>query len=136
MNLNQPLRQLPQNLLGQLLGLPTPKRKKALAALSPIEALSLLYDWRIWARESQLPPEWLKWRVCIMLGGRGSGKTRAGAEWVRMMVETGKAKRISLVAPTAHDARDVMVEGESGLLAVCPPWNRPDYEPTKKRVTW
>jgi predicted phage terminase large subunit-like protein len=71
-----------------------------------------------------------------MLGGRGSGKTRAGAEWVRTMVETGKAKRISLVAPTAHDARDVMVEGESGLLAVCPPWDKPDYEPTKKRVTW
>ncbi len=53
-----------------------------------------------------------------------------------MMVETGKASRISLVAATAHDARDVMVEGESGLLAVCPPWNRPVYEPTKKRITW
>ena len=96
----------------------------------------MLYDWRVWAREAQLPPEWLKWRVCIMLGGRGSGKTRAGAEWVRMMVETGKATRISLVAPTAQDGRDVMVEGESGLLAVCPPWNRPDYEPSKRRVTW
>jgi phage terminase large subunit-like protein len=119
-----------------LLGLPTPKRKKALATLEPAEALSLLYDWRVWAREAQLPPEWLKWRVCILLGGRGSGKTRAGAEWVRMMVETGKASRISLVAPTAHDARDVMVEGESGLLAVCPPWDRPNYEPTKKRLTW
>jgi phage terminase large subunit-like protein len=71
-----------------------------------------------------------------MLGGRGSGKTRAGAEWVRMMVESGKATRISLVAPTAADGRDVMVEGESGLLAVCPPWNRPEYEPSKRRVTW
>jgi len=96
----------------------------------------MLYDWRVWARESQLPPEWLKWRVCIMLGGRGSGKTRAGAEWIRMMVETGKAKRISLVGATAADARDVMVEGESGILNVSPPWNRPDYEPSKRRLTW
>src|SRR5882757_8665590 len=116
MNLNQPLPQLPKNLIGQLLGLPVPKRKKALATLEPVEALSLLYDWRVWARIAQLPPEWIKWRVCILLGGRGSGKTRAGAEWVRMMVETGKASRISLIAPTAQDGRDVMVEGESGLL--------------------
>lgn len=52
------------------------------------------------------------------------------------MVETGKARRISLVAATAADARDVMAEGESGVLAVCPPWNRPDYEPSKRRITW
>lgn len=53
-----------------------------------------------------------------------------------MQVESGKASRISLVAPTAGDARDVMVEGDSGILAVCPPWNKPDYEPSKRRITW
>ncbi len=116
--------------------MPPSKRRKALAALSPVEALTMLYDWRVWARENQLPPEWLKWRVCIMLGGRGSGKTRAGAEWIRMMVESGKAKRISLVGATAADARDVMVEGDSGLLNVSPPWARPDYEPSKRRLSW
>ncbi len=53
-----------------------------------------------------------------------------------MRVETGKATRISLVAATAADARDVMVEGDSGILNVCPPWNRPDFEPSKRRITW
>ncbi|WP_423753188.1 DNA-packaging protein [Agrobacterium tumefaciens] len=79
-----------------------------------------------------------------MLAGRGFGKTRTGAEWVREQVKLGKG-RIALIAPTASDARDVMVEGESGLLAVC--WagdksangdmlGRPSYEPSKRRVTW
>jgi phage terminase large subunit-like protein len=62
--------------------------------------------------------------------------TRVGAEWVRARVERGGARRIALVARTAADARDVMIEGESGLLAVCPPWNRPIYEPSKRRLTW
>lgn len=72
----------------------------------------------------------------MLLAGRGFGKTRVGAEWVRMMIETGQASRIALVAPTASDCRDVMVLGESGLMGVCPPWNRPTYEPSKRRVVW
>lgn len=71
-----------------------------------------------------------------MLAGRGFGKTRAGAEWVRGLVENGTARRIALVAPTLHDARAVMVEGDSGLLAVCPPWFAPRYEPSKRTLTW
>jgi phage terminase large subunit-like protein len=71
-----------------------------------------------------------------MLAGRGFGKTRAGAEWVREQVETGTARRIALVAPTLHDARAVMVEGDSGLLSVCPPWFAPNYEPSKRTLTW
>ncbi len=78
------------------------------------------------------------------MAGRGFGKTRTGAEWVREQIKMGKS-RIALIAPTASDARDVMVEGESGLLAVC--WagdksangdmlGRPSYEPSKRRVTW
>jgi hypothetical protein len=62
--------------------------------------------------------------------------TRTGAEWVRSLAESGQVGRIALVAPTAADARDVMVEGESGLLAICPPWDRPHYEPSKRRLTW
>ena len=72
----------------------------------------------------------------MLLAGRGFGKTRTGAEYVRAQVEAGNAGRVALVAPTAADARDVMVEGESGLLAIAPPWNRPNYEPSKRRVTW
>lgn len=69
-----------------------------------------------------------------MLAGRGFGKTRTGAEWVREKKE--RCGRIALVAPTAGDARDVMVEGESGILACSPSWDRPRYEPSKRRVTW
>jgi predicted phage terminase large subunit-like protein len=110
-------------------------RREALAALGEEEAQALLHDWRIWARPSQLPPEG-SWRVWLLLAGRGFGKTRSGAEWVRAMVEEKRCRRVALVAPTAGDARDVMVEGESGLLAIAPADFRPLYEPSKRRLTW
>jgi phage terminase large subunit-like protein len=75
------------------------------------------------------------WRVWLYLAGRGSGKTRGGAEWTRAQVAAGR-RRIALVAPTAADARDVIVEGESGILAVSPDIDRPIYEPSKRRLTW
>lgn len=93
------------------------------------------YDWRAIARPNQLPPDG-DWTTWLLLAGRGFGKTRTGAEFVREEVEHERAGRIALVAPTAADARDVMVEGESGILAISPPWNRPKYEPSKRRVTW
>jgi len=71
-----------------------------------------------------------------LLAGRGFGKTRTLAEWVCEQVLFGLASRIALVAATAADARDVLVEGESGILAVAPPWFRPIYEPSKRRLTW
>ena len=73
------------------------------------------------ARPSQRPPAG-DWRTWLVLAGRGFGKTRCAAEWVRHRVETGRSRRIALVGATAADVRDVMVEGPSGLLAVCPPW--------------
>lgn len=72
----------------------------------------------------------------MILAGRGFGKTRTGAEWVREQVKSGKCSRLALVAQDAGDARDVMVEGESGILAISPPNNRPKYEPSKRRLTW
>ncbi len=75
----------------------------------------------------------------LFLAGREcipTHNTRTGAEWVRSVVESGRAGRVALVAATAADARDVVVEGESGLVAICPPWNRPLYEPSKRRLTW
>jgi Terminase large subunit, T4likevirus-type, N-terminal len=87
------------------------------------------------ARPSQRPPAG-DWRTWLVLAGRGFGKTRSAAEWIRHRVETGAAHRVALVGATAADVRDVMVEGPSGILAVCPPWDRPRYEPSKRRLTW
>lgn len=110
-------------------------RQKFLTSLTDDEAASLHYDWQFWARPNQRAPKG-NWTTWLMLAGRGFGKTRAGAEWVRGLVETGAAKRIALIAPTLHDARAVMVEGDSGLMAICPPWFMPKYEPSKRTLTW
>jgi len=67
---------------------------------------------------------------------RGSGKPKGGAEWVRHLAETGAAKRIALVAPTAADVRDVMVQGESGIMSVSRPEFMPTYQPSIRRLTW
>jgi len=116
-------------------------RRRLIAELSAPQAHALLFDWRFWARPNQLPPEG-DWTTWLILAGRGFGKTRCGAEWVRAQtcgrtpLASGRARRIALVAETAADARDVMVEGESGLLAVHPPAFRPLFEPSKRRLTW
>jgi phage terminase large subunit-like protein len=115
--------------------LPAPTRRGFLKKLSPEERVALEYEWRFWARPEQLAPQGL-WRAWLILSGRGWGKTRSGAEWVRGQVEDGRCKRLALVGATAADTRDVLVEGESGILAVSPPWNRPVYEPSKRRLTW
>ena len=96
---------------------------------------SLDHDWRTEARPEQLPPPG-DWRVWLLLAGRGFGKTRSRR---RMGARAGRrrsAGRIALVAPTAADARDVMVEGESGILADRAARDRPLYEPSKRRLTW
>jgi hypothetical protein len=87
------------------------------------------------ARANQRPPAG-DWRTWLLLMGRGAGKTRSAAEWVRHRVESGAARRLALVGATAADVRDTMVDGESGILAISPPWFRPRYEPTRRRLTW
>lgn len=103
--------------------------------MTAAEAAVALYDWPFWARPSQRTPPG-DWRVWLLLAGRGFGKTRTGAEWIRERIDHGQAHRIALIAPTPADARDVMVQGESGLIETSPPWNRPNFEPSKRRVTW
>lgn len=115
--------------------MPIAQRRSFLASLEPLEALALLHDWAFWARPAQRWPAG-SWTVWFINAGRGFGKTRTGAETVRWAVESGRAKRIALIAETAADARDVIVEGESGILAISPPWFRPKYEPSKRRLTW
>jgi phage terminase large subunit-like protein len=130
------LRPNPQSKAELLAALPEDQRQEILSELSRDEMLAMQYDWQFWARPEQLPPAGDDWNTWLVLAGRGFGKTRTGAETVRGWVESGVYSRIALIAPTAADARDVMVEGESGIMAVCPPWNRPTYEPSKRRVTW
>ena len=120
---------------------PEAARATALASLTDAAKAELLHHWPFWARPEQLAPagDWLTW---LLLAGRGYGKTRCGSEWVRSEVcgstplGKGRSKRIALVAETAADARDVMVQGDSGLLAVHPRAFRPVYEPSKRRLTW
>ncbi len=93
--------------------------------------------WALDARRDQKPPDgdWLTW---LILGGRGAGKTRAGAEWVRAIAtaEPGPAGPIALVGETFADAREVMIEGVSGLLAIHPSWDRPEWQRTRRRLVW
>lgn len=102
-------------------------------------ALSWLFDF--WALPHQVAPEG-NWRSWVVLGGRGAGKTRAGAEWVRTQVEgampkdPGRAERVALVGETIEQAREVMVFGDSGILACSPPDRRPVWEATRKRLVW
>lgn len=124
--------------------MPPEQRERLIRGLTDEQAEEILNDWTVWARSDQLfnSPDF---DVFGSVAGRGSGKTRAGAEWVRDLVKRGY-KRVAFVAPTIADVRDVMVEGESGLLSVC--WEKdrdengnltgvPLYEPSKRhKLTW
>jgi phage terminase large subunit-like protein len=92
-------------------------------------------DWNFWARHDQRPPA-EDWRCWFIMAGRGFGKTRMAAEWVRAAAEADGSLRIALVAATLHEARTVMIEGESGLLAIAPDEHRPTWEPSLKRLKW
>jgi phage terminase large subunit-like protein len=118
-----------------LASLPGNQQREAISGLTETEARSLLYDWRgFYARPNQLRPLG-QWRYWLVQAGRGFGKTRTGAECVREWVAEGK-RRIALVGPTAHDTRKVMVEGESGLVTISPPWDRPEYNPSLREIRW
>ncbi len=105
------------------------------AGLTSEEAAHLRFDWRVFRRPAQEPPDW-NWRVWLILAGRGFGKTRTGAEWIREQVRTGQAGRIALVGRTAADVRDTMIEGDSGILSITPDAERPTYIGSKRRLTW
>lgn len=94
----------------------------------------LEHDWRFWARPNQLPPPGL-WLCWLIMAGRGFGKTRMGAEWVREKARNGQA-RIALVAATRAEARAIMVEGQSGILNIASPHERPIFEPSKQLLQW
>ncbi|HEV2818558.1 MAG TPA: terminase family protein [Allosphingosinicella sp.] len=99
------------------------------------DALRLLVEWPAWVHVGQEPPEGEDWRVCLMLGGRSYGKTRAGAEWISQLARDHPGAQIALVAANVDEARRVMVEGpRSGLLAVARPGEALIWEPSRKRL--
>jgi len=112
-----------------------------LNSLSDGELLALPYLFEFWALEHQLPPE-RDWRGITSLGIGGAGKTRAGAEWVRAQVEgarpldKGRCSRMALVGETIDQVREVMIFGESGLMATSPPDRRPEWQASRKRLIW
>jgi len=125
--------------------LPLKKRVKWLLAILPTAPPDLVEviekDWTVWARSDQLPPEVLK-PIWLVLGGRGAGKTRTGAEWVKGMAlghppyAELRTDRIALVGETQGQVRDVMIEGVSGLLAIHTRWERPTWQPSLRRLEW
>lgn len=130
--------------------LPEPERTRELRRLqrSDEDAEALEYDWSFWSRPKQRAPVDVEWYVWFLLAGRGFGKTRCGAEWVRSVMcgktpdAPGLYRHIALVAETAKDARDVMIgagrpAGEgSGILQVHPKEFRPEYEKSNRRLVW
>jgi phage terminase large subunit-like protein len=108
------------------------------AVLADMDMEQLVWDWTAWARPEQRPPDTTDWAIWLYLAGRGAGKTRSAAEWIRSKARISNQGqlRFALVARTAADVRDVIVEGESGIMNISPPSERPHYEPSKRRLTW
>jgi phage terminase large subunit-like protein len=131
LTLPAPLR---KNLGSNMTSLP-PLLAQKIRAQNKLERAATAYEWRVWARAKQLPPPGNRsqWLICA---GRGFGKTRTGSEFLRFYLERGLCGHAALIGRTAADLRDVLVEGPSGLLAIAPPWARPTYNPSKRRVTW
>ena len=123
------------NRLRWLLQLTQAERRCVLHSLSPSEQKELAWHWRLWARAEQIAPPG-DWRIWLIMAGRGFGKTRAGAEWVREIAGTHPDARIALVGASLGETRAVMIEGESGILATSPPRRRPRFEPSLRRLTW
>lgn len=135
-------RPAPRSLRDSLAGASADELDAFLSGLSPNALLSLPWLFEHWAIEGhQLAPDG-DWSTWVILGGRGAGKTRAGSEWIRSQVEggrpadPGRKSRVALVSDTLDQAREVMVFGESGILACSPPDRRPDWQATRKRLVW
>ena len=114
---------------------PQHKAEAFVNSMTDADLLMLFYEWSFWARNEQLTPTG-KWFIWLILAGRGWGKTKTAVQWAIDEVMSGRKRRLAFVARTAADVRDVLVEGESGILASSPPHFMPDYEPSKRRLTW
>ena len=115
-----------------LASMPDAQRRAALKSLPPADLAALEYAWPVWARPDQLPPK-VKFRTWLLLGGRGSGKTRSSAEATRTEVESGRRRAIGLIGPTADTLRR---DQAAALLSIAPPWCMPTHEPSQRRLVW
>lgn len=115
--------------------MPLASRKALFARMTVPKLEMLLNDWHFWARKAQLPPQG-KWRIWLFMGGRGAGKTRAASEWVCEKVENEEAKNIALIGNNMQDVRDIMVEGQSGILNIARKDFMPKFEPSNRRIIW
>jgi hypothetical protein len=112
-------------------------RRRIIHAMNCRDLLRIDAEFEAFAHEAQLPPGGDGWRVWLLMAGRGFGKTRAGAEWIDGVARSRPKARIALVGATIADARAVMVEGVSGLLAVAANRKRKvKWEPSLGRLTW
>lgn len=118
-----------------LASLPPEQRETYLSSLTDLEKAELLHSWDFWARPNQLAPEGL-WNSWLVMAGRGFGKTRMGSEWIRKIAQDNPGCRIALVGETAADVRDVMILGDSGLIACDPTITADDWSPTNRRLSW
>lgn len=109
------------------------KQAALLAGLTDTELTFLKYDWQFWARPEQRIPEG-EWATWLVLAGRGFGKTRVGAETVKVWAKG--FPYVNLAGATADDARDIMIEGESGILACCSRADRPIYKKGERKLLW
>jgi phage terminase large subunit-like protein len=115
--------------------LPIEEQRRREKAMDEDESHSLAHHWAAWERPDQRPPTG-EWSVWLTMAGRGFGKTRMGAEWVRARAMEKADRRIAIIGATASDVRAVMVEGGSGLLSIAPEGEYPTYEPSLKRLIW
>jgi phage terminase large subunit-like protein len=111
------------------------KRAEWIKQLTAARAQAIPTDWSWWQRDDQAPPSG-DWRLWLVMAGRGFGKTRMGAEWVRAEAERNPAAHIALIGATMGEVRSIMIEGQSGLLAISPDDNRPKFEPSLRQLTW
>lgn len=122
-------------------GLSPEQTRALLDELGAETLLALPWLWELWALAHQRAPEG-DWKTWVIMGGRGAGKTRAGAEWVRSAVEgatprdPGQCRRVALLGETVDQVREVMVLGDSGIMACCPPDRRPEWQATRRRLVW
>lgn len=112
-----------------------PEQEEYLNSLTEKQKAELKWNWAFWARPNQLAPEG-DWNTWLVMAGRGFGKTRMGAEWIREKAHAYPGCRIALVAETAADARDVMIKGDSGLLNCDPTLTEDSWSPTNRCLTW
>lgn len=119
--------------VNSITSLPSATWKRWLDSLSDQQMQSLEQEWLFWSRPEQRAPPG-NWHSWLFLGGRGAGKTRAGAEWIKATLQPNE--RIALIGPTLHDVREVMIDGPSGLRAIADADNRPYYEVSRRRLRW